>query len=328
MASCLVMFSGGLDSVIAVHLLKTQRLDVTALHFVLPFESGIGKEHDAVRRYAAALDVPLRIEEEGREFLCMVKNPHFGYGKYANPCVDCRIHRLQKAKTIMEETGASFIATGEVIGQRPMSQRRDSMFTVEKRSGLKGLLLRPLSAQLLPQTDAEIRGVVDRDKLLSICGRGRKHQFAYAKKHGLVHATPAGGCLLTEESTGRRFEDLREHKTDFDIVEFSLLAYGRHFRLSPHTRVIVGRNHQENETMDTLVRKHDIRFQMADMEGPLGIANGDASPDEIRMAAAVVARYSKARDCTSCRVLMQHEGRNEILEVVAADDEYCRFCRI
>ncbi|MFP4415701.1 MAG: 7-cyano-7-deazaguanine synthase [Chitinispirillaceae bacterium] len=328
MSSCLVMFSGGLDSVIATHILQSQGLDVTALHFVLPFESGIGKEHEAVRHFAEALNVPLRIEEEGAEILCMVKNPQFGYGRYANPCVDCRIHRLQKAKKIMDESGASFIATGEVVGQRPMSQRRDSMFSVERRSGLKGLLLRPLSARLLPPTTAERDGIVDREKLLAISGRGRKEQFAYARKYGLIHATPAGGCLLTEQTTGRRFEDLRENKADFDIVEFSLLAYGRHFRISPSTRVVVGRDHRENEIMDKLVRTSDFRFQMADIEGPLGIANGDAAEQDIQIAAAVVARYSKARNSKVARVQIRHSDINSVVEVTPADDKMCQNLRI
>ncbi len=324
MPSCLVMFSGGLDSIIATHLLKSQGLDVTALHFVLPFESGIGKEHVSVRRYAEEAGVALRIEEEGREFLGMVKNPRFGYGKYANPCVDCRIHRLQKAKKIMEETGASFIATGEVIGQRPMSQRRDSMFTVEKRSGLKGLLLRPLSAKLLPPTQAELDGIVDRERLLAISGRGRKIQFTYAKEYGLTHATPAGGCRLTEESTGRRFEDLKEHYPDFDITDFSLLAYGRHIRITPRAKVIVGRDHQENIILEKLIRPKDIRFQMADMEGPVGVVNGGISEEELHTAAAVVARYSKARTTKRARVIVDHLNETRIIEVSPANSDYCR----
>ena len=185
MVQCIVMFSGGLDSTIAVHLLKQQGIDVTALYFVLPFESGLDFDHAAVKRYANGLSVPLRIEEEGEGFLDMVSSPDFGYGKHANPCIDCRIHRLKKAKGIMDEIGASFIVTGEVIGQRPKSQRKDSLILIERKAGLEGILLRPLSAQLLEPTIPETKGWVDRSKLLAISGRGRKEQLAYSKKYGL-----------------------------------------------------------------------------------------------------------------------------------------------
>jgi tRNA U34 2-thiouridine synthase MnmA/TrmU len=179
------MFSGGLDSVMAAHLLKSQGLDVTALHFLLPFYSGLGRRPRQVEEYAAALGVPLRVEEEGEEYLAMFREPAFGYGKNANPCVDCRIHRLKKAARIVEETGAICLATGEVVGQRPMSQKLHTMQQVEKLSGLQGKLLRPLSAKLLAPTDAEEAGIIDREKLSDISGRSRTVRLAYAKLHGL-----------------------------------------------------------------------------------------------------------------------------------------------
>ena len=149
MIKCIVMFSGGLDSTIAVHLMKSMGFDVLALHFVLPFYSEVGNSHAEIKEKAMRLSVALRIEEEGEDYMAMFKDPHFGYGKNMNPCIDCRIHRLRKAALIKEQEGASFIATGEVLGQRPMSQHKNSLNAIEKRSGLRGLLLRPLSAQLL-----------------------------------------------------------------------------------------------------------------------------------------------------------------------------------
>ena len=184
-----------------------------------------------VRSYAEALGVPLMMIEEGDEFIDMIRDPHFGFGKNANPCVDCRIHRLIKAKKIMEDEGASFIATGEVVGQRPMSQRLDCMASIEERSGLKGLLVRPLSAKLLEPTIPEVNGIINRDELFDLSGRSRKPQLAYAAKHGLIHSAPAGGCILTNEETAKRFVELSSSKPQFTLTDFKLLAYGRHFRL-------------------------------------------------------------------------------------------------
>ncbi len=322
------MFSGGLDSVIAVHLLRQQGFDVTALHFVLPFESGLGLAHTSVRKYAEVLDVPLQIEEEGDEFLGMINDPHFGYGKNANPCVDCRIHRLEKAKKIMDESGASFLATGEVIGQRPMSQRRDSLFIIEKKAGLKGLLLRPLSAQLLEPTIPEMEGLVDRSKLLSIAGRGRKDQLAYAKKYGLEHATPAGGCVLTHKEVSQRYLHLKENYKTMTLNDFKLLAYGRHFKIGPLSRLVVGRDKDENEILEKLVTHDDHVFVMADILGPFCIGRGNFSDNEILKAASLTARYSKDRNKEVANVRISNNDSQRILEIKPADDTLCDSLRI
>jgi tRNA U34 2-thiouridine synthase MnmA/TrmU len=322
------MFSGGLDSVCATHMLMQQGLDITALHFVLPFESSLGFSHSAVKQYADALGVKLFIEEEGVEFLDMVKNPHFGYGKHANPCVDCRIYRLQKAAQIMNETGAQFIATGEVLGQRPMSQRRDSMLAVEKRSGLKGFLLRPLSAKLLDPTVPEKEGWVDREKLYGISGRGRKEQLAYAVRFGLKHGAPGGGCLLTQKETGARFTDLRQHCPAFNISDFKLCAYGRHFRINDSCRLIVGRNKFENDMLARLIAPDDWRMQMAHIEGPLAIVRGIADTDSLNLCASVVARYSRARTSATGSVKALRGDEALQLHVKPASDATCAALRI
>jgi tRNA U34 2-thiouridine synthase MnmA/TrmU len=325
---CLVMFSGGLDSTIAVHLLKSQGCEVIALHFVLPFESGLGIEHLAVVEYAGALGVELRIEEEGAEFLGMVKDPCFGYGKHANPCVDCRIHRLKKAAVIMKDTGARFLATGEVVGQRPMSQRRDSMITIEKQSGLKGYLLRPLSAAVLEPTIPEVNGWVDRSRLLGISGRGRKEQIAYAAKFGLKHGAPGGGCLLTQEEIGSRFMDLRRYSPEFSLNDFKALAYGRHFRINKDLMLVVGRDDRENRILEKLIIDMDARLQMADMEGPVAVLRGNAQEDDLKKCASIVARYSRARGNDSARVRILREKQEITLEVKPAADELCIALRV
>jgi tRNA U34 2-thiouridine synthase MnmA/TrmU len=321
------MFSGGLDSAIAVHLLKSQGLDVTALHFVLPFYSGFGRGPAQIEAYAAALGVPLRVEEEGEEYLAMIRSPKFGFGKNANPCVDCRIHRLEKAGRIMAETGAACLATGEVAGQRPMSQKIDTLHKVEKLAGLKGKLLRPLSAKLLPPTEVEEAGIVDREKLLGISGRSRAVQLAYAKEYGLSHSSPAGGCLLTNVETGVRFDDLAAHNPQYSLAEFKLLAYGRHFRTAPAYRVIVSRDGDENDAIEKIgaaAPANTVRFLLRDAPGPLAVGIGKPGEFDLRFSAAALVRYSKLRTAEQAAVIvsgsMDGVEINRVLEVKAAEE--------
>lgn len=325
---CLVMFSAGLDSTIAAHLLKQQGLEVLGLHFVLPFCSGMGRKHTEVRRAAQRLGMPLRVEEEGAEFLSMVKSPSFGYGKNANPCLDCRIFRLKRAMEIMHEEGASFIATGEVVGQRPMSQRMDCLYKIEKDTGLRGLLLRPLSAKLLRPTVPEERQWVDREKLLGFSGRSRKPQLAYAREHGLSFESPAGGCILTTPGTAVRFTDLMNNQPGFDLDDFRLIAYGRHFRFDETTKLIVGRDHRENEILEQLVESEDAKLYMADIEGPVAVLRGDCTEDRIQLSASMTARFSKARDQSTVRVQVERLGTTRVIEIAPADDTTCDKLRV
>ena len=326
MKKVIVMFSGGLDSVMAAHLLKEQGLCVTALHFVLPFYCGVGKSFSQAEKYAGDLGIPLRIEEEGNEFLEMIRSPKFGFGKNANPCVDCRIHRLKRAGQIMEEMGAVCLATGEVVGQRPMSQKMHSLRKVEKLSGLKGKLLRPLSAKLLEPTDVELSGIVDREKLFDISGRTRAVQLAYAAKHGLSHSAPAGGCLLTNVETGVRFNDLAANNLQFSLVDFKLLAYGRHFRTSQKFRVIVSRDENENEVLEKLYQPEIYKIFLRDTLGPLAIGIGEPDEDELRFGASAVMRFSKARNEDQAAVIVEKDGQQRVLNVkTVKDDELDKY---
>jgi tRNA-uridine 2-sulfurtransferase len=325
----IVMFSGGLDSVCATHLLLSQGLKLKALHFVLPFYSGLGMQYGPVRAAAEKLGVPLQVIEEGAEYLPVVKNPAFGFGKNANPCVDCRIHRLGTAKRIMEAEGASFIATGEVVGQRPMSQRMDCLHKIENHAALKGYLIRPLSAKLLPATNAEQNGVIDREKLLSIAGRGRREQIAYARKYGLVHGTPAGGCTLTNEKTADRFSDLARHKPDFDLEDFRLLAWGRHFRLSPSVKLLVGRDDADNAALEKITSAADGLLNLPDnIPGPFGIIRGSPIQGHAAQSASIFSRYTKFRNEKCCRVVFKYREKEDMIQALPAAEEECDRLRI
>jgi tRNA U34 2-thiouridine synthase MnmA/TrmU len=323
------MFSGGLDSTIVAHLLKSMGLKIKALHFVLPFYSGINCPHKQIREYASQLDIPIQIEEEGEEYIEMIRNPYFGFGKNANPCVDCRIHRLSKAKRIMENEDTSFIATGEVAGQRPMSQGYNTLHAIENRAGVKGLLVRPLSAKLLAPSQAELKGIIDREKLFNWSGRGRLAQLDYAKKFNLKHASPAGGCLLTTIGSAKRFHEFVEHTPEYHLNDFKLLAYGRHFRINYKSKFIVARNESENYTMLKLLDPYENHLQMVDSLGPVGLIRGNYSEEEMRTCCSILCRFSKEKEKQSVRVaLMKGESVIKMLTVIPVNDEFCEKIRI
>ena len=250
------------------------------------------------------LGIPLKIINVSEEYLDVVKHPKHGYGSNMNPCIDCRIFILKKAKTYMEECGAAFIVTGEVLGQRPMSQRRDAMRLIEKEAGLAGLILRPLSAQFLPMTIPEREGWVNRDKLLNIQGRSRKPQIRLAEQFNIRdYPCPAGGCLLTDPGFGRRMKDLMNHHPEFSLNDVHLLKFGRHFRLSPDIKLVVGRNEEENQKIQTFSRARDILLKTVRYPGPVSLLRGKGTEKELERAASITARYSKAKDLKKVEVI-------------------------
>ena len=237
----------------------------------------------------------LRIFEITKKFMEMLKCPKHGYGTNMNPCIDCRILMLERAAEYMEEVGASFLVTGEVLGERPMSQHQDALNLIEKESGLKGKILRPLSAKLLKPTIAEKEGLIDREKLFDIQGRSRRSQMDLAEAYGIDdYPTPAGGCLLTDPGFSVRLRDLFRHG-DATVNDIKLLKYGRHFRFSEECKVIVGRDERENEGILSLAMSGDLVLKVANFSGPITIVRGQVSDEQIYMAAAMTARYSKAR---------------------------------
>ena len=242
----LALLSGGLDSTLAVKIMLEMGLDVEALNFTSPFCTCTGKnagcKSEAVR-VAETFDIPIKVIHKGLDYLEIVRRPRHGYGKGLNPCVDCRIYLLRKAKEYMRESGADFVITGEVLGQRPMSQRRDTLRVIERESGLEGLLLRPLSAHFFDPTIPEREGWVNRDNLLAIKGRSRKEQIKLADDLNITdYPCPAGGCLLTELSFVPKIQDIFDHSDELNLRDFRLLKIGRHFRIGAKTKLIIGRD--------------------------------------------------------------------------------------
>lgn len=292
MVKAIGLFSGGLDSILAARLLQEQGIDVEVLIFGSYFFNQSG-DCFAVK-VAEKNNVPYKFIDLGEEYHEMVKNPEHGYGKNLNPCIDCKIFMLRKAKEYAEKNGADFVFTGEVLGQRPKSQHKGALITIEEEADLKGKLLRPLSAKWLQETEPEKKGLVDREKLLKINGRQRKKQLALAEKYGIKDfSTPAGGCLLTEPGYCNKLKDIIDNKQD-DDNNIKLLRLGRHFRKGK-AKIIVGKNQEDNENILSLKKEGDLIFEVEDVPGPTTILRGDNSEDIIKIAAQITARYSKAK---------------------------------
>lgn len=318
MVKAIALFSGGLDSILAAELVHRQNIDVLCLTFVTPF-------FDARKAQAAArqINLPLAVEDITAEHLNMLKSPRYGYGKNMNPCIDCHALMLRIAGRKMEETGRDFIITGEVLGQRPMSQNKQSLHVVAKNSGYQDYILRPLSAQLLEPIQAEKENLIDRSQLLSIQGRGRKDQMRLAADFGIKdYAPPAGGCLLTDPVFSRRLRDLFSHNGDRNIRDIELLKYGRHFRISDNVKVIVGRNNADNEGLKKLITEDDLILNMTNFPGPLVLVPYGSEADK-QVASSLCILYSDAPDDIKANVLCRHNNKSEVILSTAADKEDC-----
>ncbi|MFH1039087.1 MAG: tRNA 4-thiouridine(8) synthase ThiI [PVC group bacterium] len=303
----LSLLSGGLDSMLTARLILDQGIDVDGIGFFTPFFSS-----DRGRIAADRLGIPFYPFDITGEFIRILQKPRYGYGRNCNPCTDC--HRLMVATAAgkLEERGAAFIITGEVLGQRPKSQTRDALNAVAKGAG-RGLLLRPLSALLLEETIPEKKGWVDRSRLLGLSGRSRKEQLALAARYGLEgYSTPAGGCLLTEEHYCRRLKELKERE-GWNAADLELLRVGRHFRLPSGAKVISGRDEGENLRLEQLAADGDLLLQAADKPGSLILlrAPGGSSPGDLELAAAVCARYSKEKGRPSLEIACRKKAGME-----------------
>jgi tRNA-uridine 2-sulfurtransferase len=318
----IALFSGGLDSALAVLLMLRQDIRVTALTFMTHFGCDLGDRSSCGSDpypTAEKFGFQVKLMHLGQKFIDIVENPVFGRGAHMNPCIDCRILMLREAKTFMEMSGADFVVTGEVLGQRPFSQQRDKIFLTMRESGLKGKLLRPLSAKLLPPTEAELSGMVDREKLEAISGRSRKRQQELAEELGLEdYPNPGGGCLLTDAGYSNRLRDLLEHSPHLTFDDLNFLRVGRHFRIAPDCKVVIGRNEADNDRLLALRQEHHWFLEAPDVSSPLTVLLGTASDENLRKAAAMTARYSDARQSPKVRVLATRLSDNSVMELITA----------
>lgn len=318
MSKAIALLSGGLDSILAVKLMQKQNIDVTGLTFTTPF-------FNAAKAQAAAdqINFPLIVADITDQHLQMLKSPRYGYGKNMNPCIDCHTLMLKIAGEKMMETGADFLVTGEVLGQRPMSQTKQSLYVVAKNSGYADYILRPLSAQLLEPIKAEREGKVDRLQLLVLSGRGRKEQMRLAEEFGIRHyPPPAGGCLLTDPMFSRRLRDLINRGEDRQIRDYDLLKYGRHFRDAGGVKIIVGRNNNDNEALRRLTIAGDLACSMTKYPGPyVLVPYGDLSARSF--AATLCVRYSDAPAEIEAEVTCISQGRSSTIRSKAASPKDC-----
>jgi tRNA U34 2-thiouridine synthase MnmA/TrmU len=291
------LLSGGLDSSLAVKLMIDQGIEVVAINFTSPFcnctPKKSGCKHQA-RLMAEEMGIDIMVLPKCMDYLAIVKNPPHCHGRGMNPCIDCRIYMLRKAREKMASIGASFVVTGEVLGQRPMSQHRQAIRTIEKASNLEGLIVRPLSAGLFPPSIPEREGIVDREKLLSISGRSRKPQIDLADRLGIKdYPCPAGGCLLTDPIIASRLRDLFSHMPGYDISDIHLLKVGRHFRISQGLKAVLGRNKAENEKIKSLAKPGYSIITPVGFRGPTALVTGNPGKSDERVIGEMIAGYSQ-----------------------------------
>lgn len=343
------LLSGGLDSQLAVRMMQERGFEVSAVAIKTPFcdfDCGRGCGFE-IRERADDLNVDLKTVYLGDEYIEMLKSPKYGRGAGFNPCIDCRAMMFGAAKKRMEEIGAEFVISGEVLGQRPMSQHGPALRTIEKESRLEGKIVRPLSAALLPATDPERDGLIRREDMGTIRGRTRRAQLRMAEQYAIEDPPNAGGgCLLTDPQFGRKTRDLFDHTETPTINDIDLLKVGRHFRLDEMTKLVTGRNKDENGVISALALPGDVLLEARDHMGPVSVIRGDSGDGDavtdyhVSLAASITLRYSDApkdqdakwavtvrrvrggrEDCGDAAAAAEHVVHAE----PAADESYARF---
>ena len=324
------LISGGLDSILALRVILDLDIQVVALNLKTPFCTCDSQGKCFSQSVTEKWSVPLRRIYGGEDYIQMIKHPRHGYGKNMNPCLDCRIYLLTKAREIMEREGADFVFTGEVLGERPMSQRMEAMNLIERESGLNGKVLRPLSALLLSPTLAEKEGKVDREKLFDFQGRSRKPQLELAGRLGINEfPTPAGGCLLTDQNFARKIKDSFIYKED-SLRHVHLLKMGRHFRLPTGAKVIAGRDQKENETLMSVSLPTESKFTAHDCKSTYVLLLGENSPENRSWAARICARYSDYENPSGIpvRIWTESADRFTLLEAEPLDESVLSSLRV
>jgi tRNA-specific 2-thiouridylase len=306
----LAMFSGGLDSLLSIYLITSQGIEVKALYFDIGFGGKSDKKQyleEAVKKVGATLEI---VDIKDQFISEILFDPKFGYGKNFNPCIDCHANMAKTAYSLLEKYDASFIISGEVLGQRPMSQRAEAMNNVVQLSQTNNLLLRPLCAKLMPITVPEEKGWVDRNKLLGINGRSRKEQIALANKIGLEnYESPAGGCLLTDINFSIK---MKEHikNEDFILEDIIPLKLGRHLRLPNGAKVIISRNHEENEQLTDVNNPKLVKIKPKDIKGPVAFVSKNANEEDIILALRLILTYSKSQANTKYDIDFENKTYN------------------
>lgn len=315
----IVLLSGGLDSRLAMRLVLDQGIDLHALHFTSVFSPGSDPASGAIRA-AEGCGVPITVQDITEGLLRLLAGPPHGFGSGVNPCIDCRIMQLRRARELMGALGASFVVTGEVKGQRPMSQRPDALRLIEKEAELEGLVLRPLCALALEPSIPEKKGWVDRERLRRFTGRQRTPQMALAEELGVTdYPNPAGGCRLTEPGFVHRMRELMAHG-ELNAENVRLLVVGRHFRLAPGAKLVVGRKEEENNTIEALARDGDCLLEAEDFPGPISLARGELDEGLLHLAARITARYGKGRGEPELTVRIWGRESCQITVSPAADE--------
>lgn len=306
--------SGGLDSILSALVLRKNNVEVEWITFETPFFSP-----EKAIKASKTTGIHLTVKNITEEYLAMLKNPHCGYGRNMNPCIDCHSLMFRIAGAVMDENGFDFLFSGEVLGQRPMSQTLSSLGYVEKHSGYKGYIVRPLSAKILPATIPEKKGLISREFMLGLSGRSRKPQAALAGEFGISdYPNPAGGCLLTDKGYSGRLKDLFEHQKCFSENELNLLKYGRHLRLNQSTKIIVGRSQSDNEKIERLFNPvSDIMFNINDFPGPTVVMPHGGSREIIILAASICGGYGKAPEYSQISVNARTPEGVENIKVLA-----------
>jgi tRNA U34 2-thiouridine synthase MnmA/TrmU len=336
MPKAIALYSGGLDSTLAILVAMRQGIEVTAITFLTHFGCDISDKSSCSKNPFAASEkfgFEVKLCHLADKFIEIVKNPEFGHGKNMNPCIDCRILMLKEAKEFMKMTGADFIITGEVLYQRPMSQRRDTFPKIDREAGLEGYILRPLSAKLLKPTIPEQTGIVKRELLCNFHGRSRKPQMRLAKEMGLTeYPAPAGGCLLTDPLYSYRLKELLEHDPSPSLKDINLLRIGRHFRISDEYKIAVGRDESENNTIQSLADADDYLLHVDGYGSPLTIicANADGNPtdEDLKLAASICARYSDAKRLPEVEVTVVGKGSEFKIQTTPASNSILDHFRI
>ena len=318
MVKCLALLSGGLDSMLAVKVIQQQGVEVIGICLVAPFFGP-----DSARKAARHLGIELVEHDFTEQYFEMMKKPRYGFGGNMNPCIDCHGLMLSTAHGMLDKYSASFLITGEVLGERPMSQTRPGLNSVLKLAADRDLVLRPLSAKLLDLTRPERESWVDREKLYDLSGRGRKRQEELAKEFGITdYPQPACGCLLTDVKFSQRLKELLKHE-GMSRPDIELLKYGRHFRLAPGTKLVVGRNQQENQDLLGLQRDGDVMLRPGQaVKGPVGLFRGPQEEDTLGLAAGILARYCDATPGSLVTVELLHGGEPvRSIKAQAMDDK-------